>query len=529
MMIYYCIIFLKIFYGGFAMKRQIINIVNFIRACEPRMEMDLFTPVIEQIRLMKEHKLNGTFLVQYDTMLDSRFTDILKELDPRQFELGVWHEIVQPETEKLGIRWTGRYPWDWHVHCGFAQGYTKLQRESIADELFAKFKEIFGYYPRVFGSWLFDTHTVRYLSDKYGLDAVINCKEQYGTDGYTLWGGYYGQGYYPSRTNVFMPAQTDSEQMDVPLFRMLGSDPVYQYDFGLDADSGANTCQGVVTLEPVYCGGTGGGGVPKWVDWYMRENFNGDCLSFGYAQAGQENPFGWKAMGEGLTYQFALFDKLRNEGKIEVEKLGDTGRWFKNEYTSTPASTITAYNAFDDDGKQSVWYSSKFYRANIYSDNGLWRIRDLHVFNEKHPDPFEDKVCESNEASYEALPVADGNRYSGCGVIAGIYITDTDGENILAGGLRFTDKGEGKALLELGEITVLLEERRLTVTAEREFILENRIGKQNDHLPEVIYSDDNTVKLKYQGTEYGIRLTEGSIDGVCRIKSENKRVSAEII
>ena len=28
-----------------------------------------------------------------------------------------------------------------------------------------------------------------------------------GTDGYTLWGGYWNQAYYPSRLNSYMPAQ----------------------------------------------------------------------------------------------------------------------------------------------------------------------------------------------------------------------------------------------------------------------------------------------------------------------------------
>ncbi len=31
------------------MKRQIVNIINFIRGCEPRQETDLYTPVREQI------------------------------------------------------------------------------------------------------------------------------------------------------------------------------------------------------------------------------------------------------------------------------------------------------------------------------------------------------------------------------------------------------------------------------------------------------------------------------------------------
>lgn len=35
------------------MKRQILNIVNFIRGVEPRCEMDLVTPVRKQIELAK--------------------------------------------------------------------------------------------------------------------------------------------------------------------------------------------------------------------------------------------------------------------------------------------------------------------------------------------------------------------------------------------------------------------------------------------------------------------------------------------
>ena len=35
-------------------KRQIVNIINFIRGCEPREPVDLVLPVKEQIQLMKD-------------------------------------------------------------------------------------------------------------------------------------------------------------------------------------------------------------------------------------------------------------------------------------------------------------------------------------------------------------------------------------------------------------------------------------------------------------------------------------------
>ena len=508
-------------------KRQIVNIVNFIRGCEPREPIDLVTPVQKQIELMKKHGLRGTFLLQYDALIDPVYIDMLKALDPKQFEIGVWFEVVQPLVEKVGIPWRGRFPWDWHVHCGFSMGYTKPQREALLDELYSKFKEIFGYYPRVFGSWFFDTHTARYVADKYGADAFCNCKEQYGTDGYTLWGGYYGQGYYPSRNNVFLPAQNTDSQIPVPLFRMLGSDHVYQYDWGLQADSGAQPIQGVITLEPST--NVGGGNDPGWIDWYMKENFNGECLSFGYAQAGQENSFGWPRMERGLVYQFALFAQLQQEGALVVETLGETGRWFKETYATTPASTITAHSAYDDEDKSSVWYCSRHYRINLYADQKGLRIRDLHIFKDAVSDPFEETVCTKNEATYDSLPIMDGNIFSGNGTIAGAYPMDAQGNHFPASDFRFTQTGENDALVDFGAIRFTLMEDWLKITADEDFTIDARIGKTDRHFPALVSRSDDTLRLCYAGTEYGVQLTEGRFDPAGNIHSKDGVIELKFI
>lgn len=284
------------------MKRNILNIVNFLRGLEPRdyHAADIRTPFLEQIRLMKEHNLRGTFLLQYDALIDPFYTDILRELPPEQFEIGVWFEIVKQLAEPAGVEWHGRWSWDYWSEFSYTGAYSFEVREKMADEMFAKFKEIFGYYPRSVGAWCLDAHSVAYISGKYDVDAFCNCKDQFGTDGYTLIGGYFGQAYYPSRNNNHCPANSPGTQINTPVFRMLGSDPIYQYDWGMSLDDGAKPVQGVVTLEPVYNGA--GGGVPEWVDWYMKENYNGKCLSFSYAQAGQENSFGWNGMKAGLEY-----------------------------------------------------------------------------------------------------------------------------------------------------------------------------------------------------------------------------------
>ena len=92
-------------------KRQIINIINFIRGVEPRMEMDLIAPVKEQIRLIDRYGFSATFLIQYDALLMPEYQEILRGLDPARYEIGVWFEVVEPLCEKCGIEWTGRFPW----------------------------------------------------------------------------------------------------------------------------------------------------------------------------------------------------------------------------------------------------------------------------------------------------------------------------------------------------------------------------------------------------------------------------------
>jgi hypothetical protein len=278
---------------------RIVNIINFIRQLEPRtedpgmMQDVLYETVVEQVKQLKQYGLPGTFLLQYDALLNPKYQTLLKnELTPGS-EVGAWWEITQPHVESVGLLWRGRFPWDWHANVGFATGYTPAEREKLVDEYMEKFKSIFGKYPASVGSWFIDAHTLGYMSDRYNIVASCNCKDQVGTDGYTLWGGYWNQAYYPSRKNAYMPAQTETGQIPVPIFRMLGSDPIYQYDMGLGSKH-----QSVVTLEPVY---QKGGGERSWVEWFFHTMFEEPCLAFNYVQAGQENSFTWAAMRKGLS------------------------------------------------------------------------------------------------------------------------------------------------------------------------------------------------------------------------------------
>ena len=260
------------------------------------------------------------------------------------------------------------------------------------------------------------------MYEKYGIVASSNCKDQIGTDGYTLWGGYWNQAYYPSRFNAYMPAQTEEAQIPVPIFRMLGSDPIYQYDTGL-----GRRRQDVISLEPVY---KESGMNKEWVEYFLESIVDQPCLLFNYAQAGQENSFTWKAMQKGLEMQFPLLDSLRIAGKIKLETLETSGKWFKEQFKHTPPTAVTTLTDVRNEGRKSVWFNSRYYRTNLLWEGKSFRFRDIHMFDEKFKSLYYDTAGEGNQFFYYTLPVVDGFMWSTSDERAGLRIMKVDKNKI---------------------------------------------------------------------------------------------------
>ncbi|MBS1523814.1 MAG: hypothetical protein JST50_22610 [Bacteroidetes bacterium] len=496
---------------------RIVNIVNFIRLLEPRdsaiTEDVLYQTVVKQVALMKKYHLSGTFLLQYDALLDSRYQKLLKSLPGNSFEIGAWWEIPQPLVENAGLKWRGRYPWDWRANIGFSTGYTPHEREQLADVYMRDFKRIFGYYPKSVASWFIDAHTLNYLYQKYHIVASANCKDQYGTDGYTLWGGYWNQAYYPSKVNAYMPAQNEANQIPVPIFRMLGSDPIRQYDEGL-----GHQRQGVVTLEPVY---PRAGGDSTWVNWFFKEFVNGASLGFAYTQAGQENSFTWPAMAKGLELQFQLIKKLNDQKKIKVETLAESGQWFKDHYKVTPPTAVTATEDIPGGNARTVWFDSRFYRANLLWENGTLRFRDIHLFNEQLRSKYETEVATSNECTFFTLPAVDGYLWSTPDKFAGLkFKMILNGkEQLLEGGDPvITESMPGKLLINWplknikGSLEIVFTEKQVRISLrskhQAKWLLDLETADKAE-LPFTSVTSDK-VSAQFEGMKYAITAAKGN-------------------
>lgn len=490
--------------------KNVINIVNFIRGCDIRPGFDLKRPIREQVKLAQKYNMPMTFLYQYDAMVKPGFTDLLKGKDG--FELGVWIECSIWLVEKVGLPWRGRegYEWDWHSNVDMTVGYTIDERRLLIDEIMRKFNESFGYYPKTVGSWALDAYSIRYMKEKYNIDVALICRDQWGTDGYSLWGGYYSGAYYPCKNNIFSPAQSAEEQIDVPVFRMLGSDPIDQYMNGIGTE-----WQQVETMEPSY---PMSGGNEKWVSWYLDEMFGEKNLGINYCQAGQENSFGWEKMKNGYTIQMKLFDEKRKNGQIDFEFVSETGRNFKKKFGVTPVTTIDAHK----ENCGAFWFNSKFYRSSLYFYNGKIMLRDVFIFNENRKERYFERVADGPNLYFDNLPLIDCFRWSKENELGGAYFK-YQGREI--GALsdfetKIIDNNSvaAKVITEIGNIEIFFNEKSVRINFPNSDCSLEAISFKDK--PTANMFVDSKLLCKYENFDYSIIIKDAN----CLIENNGYRI-----
>lgn len=310
-----------------------------------------------------------------------------------------------------------------------------------------------------------------------------------------------------------MPAQNESNQIPVPIFRMLGSDPVRQYDTGLGSDR-----QGVITLEPVY---KDGGGDAAWVNWYFKEFVEGKAMEYAYVQAGQENSFTWDAMSKGFEIQLPLIARLRDEKKVTVETLAESGKWFREHYKITPATSVTVNEDLKGSDRKTVWFNSRFYRINLLWENGNLRIRDIHLFDEKFQSAYFAKKATSNECSFFTLPFVDGYIWSTPQKIAGLrFKAVINGKETLIEGKdpTITDSITGKLHISWplksfdGMLVMDIDEQQIKMKLEVEKSIDwflDMTTADNKKLPFKKISA-NRIDCEFDVMKYAITVTKGS-------------------
>ncbi len=494
---------------------KIANIMNFVRCIDERHKNSWepqYKTTAAELDLVNELGLENTFLLQYDVLCDEAYQKLFKEKATERTELGLWYEIVEPLTAACKMPYRSEYgwKWDWHIVPGFSMAYTPKEREMLADEAMRKFKEIFGYYPKSVASWLIDSHTIEYLADRYDISAFAICRDQISTDAYTLIGGYFNQGYYPSRKNMFTPAQTEGERIHVPVFRLLGPCPIHNCESGkyLSAEHHKKRI-GCYTLEPGWMMGK----TPEYVDWFFKTFYENEDLGFSYTQLGQENSFGLHF--DIITPLRMQLEKITKLKQVQVKKMCDTGEAFKKLFPNkTPATSVVATDNWDTEDVQSIYYNCQNYTANLFRYENSVFIRSLFLFDERVPDRYLTEPCTGFEAIYENLPIIHNQQWNraekkNCGLVV-----DSEGAPLTAEKIK-----EGVLRVSWKDRLVTFEEEKITIRADRIRLL---LGE-----PEAKISlSDHVISYEYKGNAYGLRVENATVcqgeDGSIEIRSEGE-------
>ncbi len=388
-----------------------INVVNFIRELESRFQMDMLLPVQKQMELILAHQLPATWLLQFDALVSGPFVDFLKTHMAPNHEVGFWFEMNEKHCKAAEVEWRGRagYEWDPHPPVAFTIGYSEAERIKLADTAMREFKRVWGHYPSSIASWNLDSFTMNYMTERYGIDAYAVCRDQIATDGFTIWGAPIA-GYYPSKVNCWSPAVERSNQISTPVFRMLGQDPVYYYQKEWTLPTGQRLGE-PDTMEPAWTSGRS----PEFVKGFLDMISESATLKFSYAQMGQENTFPWPQQQDGYPMQMKALAELRDAGKVHVETMGESGRRFKRAFTITPAQAqVQLHDPFGNTApaQNSIWYQSRFYRANLHIKGDLPFLRDLTVYSDLNPQPFLKVATREGNVEQRMPAILDGYHWS---------------------------------------------------------------------------------------------------------------------
>lgn len=485
-------------------KAAIVHIYNFIRMShtEPsRFIPDDFETLREQLILIKQYGLPATYALKYDALTEPRYQALLKEYLEERDELGAWWEITEPLCRRAGVRFRdsrGELVYDDRVDSAYSPGYEPEERKRLVDAYMAEFFAAFGCYPTSIGSWVLDEVTVSYARRCYGVTAACICRDQMGVDGFTLWGGWPNGVYLPSRHNVFIPASTEENRLDIPVFRLLGPDPIYNFEADV-----RNGLQGVYTLEPSWLAGRD----PTFLRDYFSNLTDEKGFGVGYAQVGQENNFLWENIRPGLAPQLEMISHLAAEGKIRLETMAATGRWFAQQYQLTPPLMLQADFDWTGGGLCAQWYACVNYRLGLLGENGRLRVRDLFLYREDYPGRYLCRRMQGTKSTFDALPLLFPQIWGGAADRPFLRFVEESGAEP-TGQILFdtADCRTARAQLFRGERSLL----QLWMDPEGITLL-GPYRLHFDRLPVLRDVRDNQLHMEHEGFAYRITVEQGRI------------------
>ncbi len=198
--------------GSINCPNRFVTLINPVRSRQLWTDQTL-QPLLDQYQLINRYNFPATWLLQYDTLSDTRLLDEVKKFDRRQ-ETGVLLEVSKNLAGQAGVVYPADTIW-YKPQAVFLSGYTQSERRRLIDHLMSGFKKAFGLYPSSVGAWWIDSYSLGYLRTRYGIKSALIVADQKLTDNYGIWGQWWGMPYYPDKANILVPASGSGNKQDV--------------------------------------------------------------------------------------------------------------------------------------------------------------------------------------------------------------------------------------------------------------------------------------------------------------------------
>ena len=235
--------------------------------------------------------------------------------------------------------------------------------------------------------------------------------------------------------------------------------------------------------------------------------------------------------------------------------LGESGKWYREQFATTPAAAMVAKGAWKRPELSSVWYYSSAYRVNLMMESGVVRIRDMYVFDENYPEHYLDRRCDTHACEFRNLPVMDGAVYSDPqkDLIAGIYFT-AKGRRIVWDDMDYAEPTVGVATVTLtcreGRAVLTLEEggfsietdidgftlvpvydraRVLGIVDDSDKLANSNNSKTNLSFIEKATFQDREIAFRMNSFDYAIRVVEGVLGEDLSVAAEKGKLSIRMM
>lgn len=332
------------------------------------------TPLVAvkaQKEIIESHGFSATWLLRSDAIFDPEIAAYFKNF-PENHELGIFLEITPTWANKAEIEYNQGKLWH-YANSIFLSGYAPQEREKLINVAFEEFKNVFGFYPQSVGAWHVDARSLTYMKEKYAIKTALICADQFATDNYQIWGGWWGVPYYPSKYNVLIPAQSEKNKLDLVILQWAVRDPVNGYGKGMDESTFSVQANDYLKheLDTGYFSGL--------VDIYTQAKE----APFGQITIGLENDFPWPAISEEYEKQIKV---LANK-KIIATTMVEFSDWYQHQFPFfSPSHRIESNDLLGSD-KQAIWLMSLSGRVGFLKQGDEIIIRDWRLYNESWSEP----------------------------------------------------------------------------------------------------------------------------------------------